>query len=225
VTSASIACGFHAGDPVEMRRTVVAAARRGVAIGAHPGYPDLIGFGRRELAATPAEVEAYVVYQVGALQAFCAAAGTRLRYVKAHGAMYNRAVRDRALADAIAAAIRAVDSGLVMLGLPASELEAAARAAGLRFAAEAFIDRAYRPDGSLVPRSEPGATLEDPVACADRATRMVVDGMVQAVDGSVLTIEPASLCVHGDGPAAVALLAAARQRLEASGVRIVPFAG
>lgn len=224
VTSVNVACGFHAGDPAVMRETVAAAARRGVAVGAHPGYPDLRGFGRRELHATPEQIETDVIYQIGALAAFGAAAGTRVRYVKPHGALYNRAVRDRPAADAIARAIRAVDPGLVLLGLPGSEMEAAAEAAGLRFAREAFVDRAYTRDGALVSRAEPGAVLHEPEVCADRAARMVLDGMVEAVDGTILSITPDSLCVHGDGPTAAALLQAVRRRLEASGVEITPFA-
>lgn len=225
ITSANVACGFHAGDPLVIRRTVAEAARRGVVIGAHPGYPDLLGFGRRELGATPAEIEAYVVYQIGALSAFCTAAGTKVRYVKPHGALYHRAVQDPAAAGAIARAIRAVDPELVLLGFPGSPMMTAARREGLRTADEAFVDRGYTPQGTLVPRSEPGALLDDPAVCADRAARMVLDGLVEAVDGTVLPIQADSLCVHGDGPAAAALLTAVRARLEASGVRIAPFAG
>lgn len=224
VTSASIACGFHAGDPRVMRETVVAAAARGVAIGAHPSYPDLVGFGRRELAATPAEIEADVVYQVGALAGVCAAAGTRLRYVKPHGALYNRAARDAAAADAIARAVRGVDGSLVLLGLAGSELVRAGERAGLRVAREAFVDRAYRADGTLVPRSEPGAVLHDVASVAERALRMVADGAVEAIDGTALRIEPDSLCAHGDGPEALAIVRAVRERLERAGIRVAPFA-
>jgi 5-oxoprolinase (ATP-hydrolysing) subunit A len=224
VSSANVACGFHAGDPVVIRHTVDEAARRGVAIGAHPGYPDLLGFGRRELAATPPEIEAYVIYQVGALQAFCTAAGTRLRFVKAHGALYNRAARDPAAADAIAHAVRVVDPGLAFLGLAGSELVKAARRAKLAVAEEAFIDRAYAADGTLLPRSHPGAVLHDPAVCVDRAARMVLDGLVEAVDGTMLPVRADSLCAHGDGPNAVELLTAVRKRLETAGVRIAAFA-
>lgn len=224
VSSANVACGFHAGDPVVIRHTVAEAARRGVAIGAHPGYPDLLGFGRRELAATAAEIEAYVIYQIGALQAFCTAAGTRLRFVKAHGALYNRAARDAAAADAIAQAVRIVDPGLAFLGLSGSELVKAGHKARLAVAEEAFIDRAYAPDGTLLPRSQPGAVLHDPAVCVDRAARMVLEGLVEAVDGTTLPIRADSLCAHGDGPTAVELLTAVRKRLESAGVRIAPFA-
>lgn len=221
-SSVSIACGFHGGDPGVMRRTVAQAARRGVTIGAHPGYRDPQGFGRRELGASPEEIEDDTLYQVGALRAFCGAASTRLRYVKPHGALYLRAARDPAAADAIARAMSALDPALVLLG--SGELLAAARRAGLPTADEAFVDRAYRPDGTLIPRSEPGAVLRDPVLCAERAARMVLEGFVEAIDGTRLTVQPDSLCVHGDGPTAVELLTAVRQRLESAGVRIVPFA-
>jgi 5-oxoprolinase (ATP-hydrolysing) subunit A len=224
VTSANIACGFHAGDPLTMRETVAVAAANGVAIGAHPGYPDLLGFGRRELAATPAEITAYVIYQVGALQAVCHAAGTRLRYVKAHGALYNRAVADRAAADAIATGVRSVDPDLSLLGLAGSELLAAARAAGLRAASETFADRAYARDGSLVPRSEPGAVLRDVDAVVARAIRLVTTGRVTSIDGHELQLQAHSLCVHGDTPGALSLLRALRQELTSVGVTIAPFA-
>lgn len=209
VSSANIACGYHAGDAVLMRRTVVEATKRNVAVGAHPGYPDPTGFGRRDLAASPKEVTAYVIAQVGAIEAFCRAAGTRLRYVKAHGALYNRAVRDTAIADAIAEGIRLVDSSLVMLGLPGSELIAAATRAGLTPAREGFADRGYRPDGTLVPRTEPGALITDPVKAADQAERLA-----SVVD---------SICVHGDTPGAVSLVRAVRERLTGKGYSIAPF--
>jgi len=209
VTSANIACGYHAGDAVLMRRTVVEAAKRGVAIGAHPGYPDPTGFGRRDLAATPKEVTAYVIAQIGALQAFCRAAGAPLKYVKSHGALYNRAVRDAATADAIAEGMRLVDSSLVMLGLPGSELSAAADRAGIPFAREGFADRRYHPDGTLTPRSEPGALITDPSAAADQAERLA--GQVD------------SICVHSDTPGAVRLVEAVRERLTGKGFTIAPF--
>lgn len=224
VTSASIACGFHAGDPRVMREIVAAASARGVAIGAHPSYPDLVGFGRRELAASPAEIEADVIYQIGALAGVCAAAGARLRYVKPHGALYNRAARDAAAADGIARAVRGVDASLVLLGLAGSELIRAGERAGLSIAREAFVDRAYRADGSLVPRAERGAVLSDIATVAERALRMVRDREVEAMDGTALRMEADSLCVHGDGPEALALVVAVRARLERAGVEIAPFA-
>ena len=224
VTSASIACGFHAGDPVVMRETVASALTRGVRIGAHAGYPDLVGFGRRDLAVTPSEVEAIVVYQIGALQAVCAAAGARLRYVKPHGSLYNRAARDAATADAIARAVRSVDSSLILLGLARSALIEAADRVGIRSVSEAFVDRAYRSDGSLVPRTEPGAVLTDVGAVADRALRMVETGTVLAADGSVVRVRAESLCVHGDDRDAAAIVRAVRTRMEQAGVSVAPFA-
>ena len=224
VTSANVACGFHAGDPQVMLETVREATARGVAIGAHPGYPDLMGFGRRELDASPSEVTAYVIYQIGALQACCAAARTRLRYVKPHGALYNRAVRHLPTARAITEAILSVDPRLVLLCLAGTEWLAEARRAGLTVAAEAFIDRNYEPDGTLTPRSEPDAVLNDPESCAERAVRMVTDGIVMARDGSTLSLRPDSLCAHGDGATAQALLATVRRRLTAAGVTIEAFA-
>jgi UPF0271 protein len=224
VSSASIACGFHAGDPVRMRRTAAEAARLGVTIGAHPGYPDLIGFGRRELGATPAEVAAYVAYQVGALIGCAAAEGARVRYVKPHGALYNRAARDPAVACAIAEAVRGVDASLTLLALAGSAMVAAARGAGLRAVREAFLDRGYAADGTLLPRDRPGAIISDPEVAADRAVRLARDGTVIAVDGSVLPVAAESYCVHGDGPRAAGLLKAVRVRLEAAGVVVAPFA-
>jgi UPF0271 protein len=224
VTSANVACGFHAGDPLIMRATVEVAAARGVAIGAHPGYPDLMGFGRRELGATPREITAYLIYQIGALQAICRAAGTRLRYVKAHGALYNRAVADADAAAAIAEAVRAVDPGLTLLGLAGSQLLTAARAAGLRAASEAFADRAYSRDGSLVSRSKPGSVLHDVDAVVARTVRMVATGQVTSIDGHELRLQADSICVHGDTPGALDLLRAIRGGLTAGGVAVTPFA-
>jgi UPF0271 protein len=223
VTSANVACGFHAGDPVVMQRTVSAASGRGVTIGAHPGYRDLIGFGRRELAATPAEIAADVVYQVGALDAFCRAAGSRVRYVKLHGALYHRASEDREVAKAVAFALRQLDQELVVLGPEGSAMLQAALATGLDVAREAFVDRAYQPDGRLLPRGQPGAVLDDAEAIADRALRMVQDKYVVAVDGTRCIVRADSLCVHGDGPKAVAVVKAVRHRFEAEGISLSPF--
>jgi UPF0271 protein len=223
ISSASIACGFHAGDPGRMRESAALAARHSVVVGAHPGYPDLLGFGRRELGATPREVADYVAYQVGAMIACARAAGTRVRYVKPHGALYNRAVRDPDIARAIAEGIRAADPDLAFLGLAGSPLLAAAREAGLRGVSEAFLDRGYQRDGSLVPRRSPGALLEDPEAAASRAVRLVREGTVDAADGTVLGVEAESLCVHGDGARAVAVLRAVRARLAAEGITVAPF--
>ncbi|HEU5170254.1 MAG TPA: 5-oxoprolinase subunit PxpA [Gemmatimonadales bacterium] len=225
VSSASIACGFHAGDPVRMRRTAALARRHGVAIGAHPGYPDLLGFGRREVAATPEEIAAYVLYQVGALQACAAAEGARVRYVKPHGALYSRAAREPAVAGAIADAVRRVDPGLALLGLAGSALVDAARAAGLRPVPEAFLDRGYAPDGTLLPRDRPGALLDDAGVVAERAVRLVRDHVVAAADGTELRVNAESLCVHGDGAHAAALLRAVRARFLTEGVAVTAFAG
>ena len=223
-SSANIACGFHAGDPVIMDRTVRAARERGVAIGAHPSYPDLVGFGRRDMDATPEEITAFVRYQIGALEAFCRAAGTRLRYVKPHGALYNRAARDPRTAGAIAEGVRQATPHLVLLGLAGSELLAAAAKVGVASAAEAFIDRAYLSDGTLVPRTRPGAVIEDAAAAVARAVALARRQPIRAIDGTELRIRADSLCVHGDTPDAVALLRAVRSGLEAEGVSIAPFA-
>lgn len=224
ITSASVACGFHAGDPAVMRDTVERAREWGVVIGAHPGYPDLVGFGRRELAATPEEIEAFVIYQIGALQAVCVAAGTELRYVKAHGALYNRAARDVAAADAVARAVRSVDPSLALLGLAGSAMMRAADGAGLRCVSEAFVDRAYNDDGTLVPRSEKGAVLTDVSAVADRALKMVETGTVESKSGNTIAVRAESLCTHGDGPEALAMVRAVRRRLESAGIVIAAFA-
>jgi 5-oxoprolinase (ATP-hydrolysing) subunit A len=224
VSSANVACGFHAGDPVVMRETVGLAVGRGVTIGAHPSYPDLLGFGRRDLAATPAEVEAYVVYQIGALAAFCAGQGATLRYVKPHGALYNRAARDADVARAVARGIRAFDPSLILLGLDGTVMLDEAATLGLDVAREAFVDRAYQADGHLLPRSQPGSVLDHIPSVVERAVRMVHDHYVVAVDGTRRIVRPDSLCVHGDGPHAVGIIRALRERMEADGVEIAPFA-
>lgn len=223
ITSANVACGFHAGDPVVMQRTVSAAAGRGVTVGAHPGYRDLIGFGRRELAASPAEIAADVVYQVGALDGFCRTTGTRVRYVKLHGALYHRAAEDKDVAKAVAFALRQLDQELVVLGPEGSAMLQAANATGLDVAREAFVDRAYLPDGRLVPRGMPGAVLDDADAIAERALRMVQDRYVVAIDGTRCIIRADSLCVHGDGPKAVAVVRAVRQRFDQEGISLAAF--
>lgn len=223
VSSANIACGFHAGDPVVMRETVSRAVARRVTIGAHPSYPDLQGFGRREMGASPEEVEAFVVYQIGALSAFCGAHGARLRYVKPHGALYNRAARDPALARAIARGMRSVDPGLVLLGLDGTAMLVEAGAEGIEVAREAFVDRAYLPDGHLVPRSQAGAVLDDIPTVVERAVRMVTERFVIAIDGTRRIVRPDSLCVHGDGPHAVAIVRALRERFDALGIDVAPF--
>lgn len=223
ITSANIACGFHAGDPGVMRRTVALAKAHGVAIGAHPGFPDLAGFGRRDLHCAPAEVEDFVVYQVGALAAVAAVQGLRLQHVKAHGALYNMACVDAGLAGAIARATAAVDPSLILFGLPGSQLLSEGRRAGLRVASEIFADRAYQSDGALVPRSRPGSVIHDPATVVSRAVRMARDRSVLSIDGTPVPLDADTLCVHGDTPGAAALAAAIRQALEADGLEVASF--
>jgi 5-oxoprolinase (ATP-hydrolysing) subunit A len=223
ISSASIACGFHAGDPGRMRETAALAARHSLVVGAHPGYPDLLGFGRRELGASSQEVADYVAYQVGAMLACASAAGTRVRYVKPHGALYNRAAREPEIARAVAEGVRAADPALALLGLAGSALVGAAGDAGLRAVTEAFLDRGYQRDGSLVPRGNAGALLADPDVAAARAVRLVREGTVDAVDGTVLHVEAESLCVHGDGARAVAVLRAVRARFATEAIAVAPF--
>jgi UPF0271 protein len=205
-----------------MRATVAMAKQHGVAVGAHPGFPDLLGFGRRDLHATPREVEDFVVYQIGALAAVAAAQGVRLQHVKPHGALFNMAVNDAALADAMARATAAVDRSLIFFGLPGSQLVRAGERAGLRTASEAFADRAYEPDGTLVSRRKPGAVIHDPNVVVDRVVRMATERTVVAVDGSTVRLEIDTICVHGDTPGAADLAARIRQALTAAGVQVKP---
>lgn len=220
VTSANIACGFHAGDPDTMRRTVRLARERGVAIGAHPSLPDLAGFGRREMAITPNEAYALVVYQTGALLAFATAERTRVAHVKPHGALYNMAARDTALADAIAQAVRDVDATLILVGLAHSELTRAGERAGLAVAHEAFCDRSYEADGTLSPRSKPGAVISDPELAVAQAVALATSGRIAARDGSALDIRATTLCVHGDKPNAAEFAQRLRAALDAAGVAV-----
>ena len=223
VTSANVACGFHAGDPRTMERTVAAAAERGVVIGAQVSYPDLVGFGRRAMEVAPADLSADVLYQLGALQAFARVAGTEVRYVKPHGALYNRTVVDEVQAAAVVAAIRLYDASLPVLTLPGSALARAAQAAGVPVVAEGFADRAYTAEGQLVPRGEPGAVVHDEDAVVARAVRMATQGRVTAHGGQDVELRVASLCVHGDTPGAARLAAAVREGLEAAGVVLKAF--
>jgi len=220
ITSANVACGAHAGDPGVMRRTIRAAKEHGVAVGAHPGFADLQGFGRREMQADPAEVEDSLIAQIGALAAMARAEAAPLRHVKAHGALYNMAARDRKLADAVARAIKAFDASLVMFGLPKSPLIEAGIAAGLRVAAEGFADRSYEPDGSLTPRSRPGAVIHDAAVVVDRAVRMVRDGVVLTSEGREIPLKVDTICVHGDTPGAPDLTRRIRAGLEAAGISV-----
>ena len=224
VSSVNVACGFHAGDPSGIRATCRAAATAGVTVGAHPGYRDLAGFGRRFIDIAPAELTNDVVYQIGALQALAKAAGTQVRYVKPHGALYNTIVHHGAQAQAVVEAVLEVDPQLPLLVLPHSEIQRAAAAAGLRTVTEAFADRAYNPDGTLVSRREPGAVLHDTDAVVAHVLRLVTEGKVQAVDGSMVEVGAQSICLHGDTPGAVAMAAAVRTALLAAGIRIESFA-
>ncbi|GGH34618.1 LamB/YcsF family protein [Microbacterium album] len=225
VTSANVSCGFHAGSPEGIRATLAAAAARGVTVGAHPGYRDYEGFGRRPLDVDSATLQAHVEYQLGALNGLAAAVGAVVRYVKPHGALYNAIARDERQARAVVAAVRAVDPSLVLLGLAGGVVLGVAERAGLATAAEAFADRAYTPSGELVARGTPGAVLHDADAVAARVVRLVTDGVIRAVDGADLALRADSVCVHGDSPGAVAMAHAIRTALDAAGVRIAPFAG
>lgn len=225
VTSANVACGFHAGDPAGILRTLKAAASHGVTVGAHVGYPDLVGFGRRNMDIASDELRADVIYQIGALRGLARAAGTQVRYVKPHGALYNTIAHDRRQADAVLAAIDDVDASLVLMTLAGSALNDWARKAGLRVAAEAFADRAYNRDGSLVSRREAGAVLHDADQVAERMLRLVRDGVIECIDGHDIALEADSICVHGDSPGAVALAAAVRSRLKSAGIELRAFAG
>ncbi|HEY6089419.1 MAG TPA: 5-oxoprolinase subunit PxpA [Gemmatimonadaceae bacterium] len=224
VSSANIACGFHAGDATTMRDTVKAAKLRGVTIGAHPSYPDIPGFGRRELGLPPQQIAGHVEYQIRALRDVCGMERAKLSYVKPHGALYNRAARDREAAMAVATAIRNVGASLTLLGLAGSEMARAAEQVGIPFASEAFVDRAYRPDGTLVPRDEEGAVIRDSKRAVQRAVMLVKGQTITADDGSELHIAAQSLCIHGDNPDAPAILSALNARLKESGVTIAPFA-
>lgn len=222
VSSANIACGFHAGDPGVMERTVGLALRGGAALGAHPGYPDLQGFGRRSLALGEGEAYAAVLYQIGALRAFARAAGSDLRHVKPHGALYNDAARNPSLARGVARAVKAAGGNLILVGLPGCELETAAFDLDLPYAREFFADRAYQDDGSLVPRSRPDAVIHDEEACVERVLRAVRKGTVVTAGGKVLPVRADTVCLHGDNPEAVAFARRLRAALEAAGVPIRP---
>lgn len=224
ISSANVACGFHGGDPLMMEATVARAAASGVAVGAHPGFPDRGGFGRRTLLASPEEIHADVLYQVGALLAFCVAAKVPMQHVKAHGALYNLAVKDRAVADAIAGAVAAVDPSLRFFALPGSELERAGEAAGLAVVREAFADRAYDDDGSLVARSQPGAVIHDPDVAAARIVRLIETGEVETQSGGTLRLHADTICLHSDTPTAVPIARALRAALDEAGIAVLPVA-
>jgi UPF0271 protein len=220
VTSVSIAAGFHGGDPTVLRETIRLAKAGGVAIGAHPGFPDLAGFGRRELRVSVREAEDLVLYQLAAVAGVAAAEGARLQHVKPHGALYNMAARDQGLAAAIARAVAAFDGSLILFAPPRSSLLAAGREAGLRVAAEAFGDRAYLADGSLAPRSAPGSVIDDARVVLARTLRMLTDHVVPALDGAPVALVPDTICVHGDTPGADQLAKTLRAGLESAGVDV-----
>lgn len=223
VTSANIACGFHAGDPQVMKRSVELCVQNGVAIGAHPGLPDLQGFGRRKMAISPADAEADVMYQVGALKGFCEAAGVPLHHVKPHGALYNMAAKDHELALAIARAVKAVAPEAILLALSGSEMIKAADEIGLRAASEVFADRGYQPDGTLVPRGSEGAMITDETLAIARVLQMAEAGTVVANDGSTVALQADSVCVHGDGPKALTFVRQLSAALPAAGIDVRPF--
>ncbi len=223
VTSVNLACGFHGGSPLRMKEAVALAQAHGVAIGAHPGFPDLVGFGRRDLAASPEEVYADVLYQLGALYAFLKARGLSLHHVKPHGALYLKACRDRPTARAVAQAVKDFDPTLPLLVLPGTVYEEEARGLGLRVVLEGFPERAYLSNGQLAPRSLPGSWILDPLEAARRAVRMVLEGRVEALDGGEVEVQVESLCIHGDNPNAPQVARAVREALEAQGVRVEAF--
>lgn len=223
VTSANIACGFHGGDPLVMEKTVALCKKYGVRPGAHPGFPDLAGFGRRNMSLSPKEVKANVMYQIGALKAFCSGAGIRLCHLKPHGALYNMAAKDYELAKAICQAVKEADDSLILLALSGSEMLRAAKDTGLSAASEVFADRAYQSDGSLVPRSREGALIEDEDLAVKRVIRMAKEGVVEAIDGSTVPIEADSVCVHGDGAKALEFVKKIRKGLLEAGIEVKGF--
>lgn len=223
ITSANVACGWHAGDPLVMEKTVSLARQNGVAIGAHPGFPDLLGFGRRNMTVSPAEAKAYIKYQVGALLAFTGAAGVPLQHVKPHGAMYNMSAKDAKLARAICEGIAEVDRSLIVLGQSGSCLLHMAQTCGLRTACEVFADRAYNDDGTLVSRTLPGAMIEDEELAIRRVIRMIREGVVESVNGALVPIAAQSVCVHGDNPRALAFTQTIRQALQNEGIQVAPL--
>lgn len=223
ISSANVACGYHASDPVVMAQTVAMAKEHGVSIGAHPGFPDLMGFGRRNMNVSPAEAKSYVQYQIGALQAFCQAAGVPMVHVKPHGALYNMAGKDIELSRAICQGIKEVNPDLILLGLSGSKMLEAARELGLRSAQEVFADRAYEEDGSLVARTKEGAMITDENEAITRVIRMVKEGKVAAITGKDISIQADSVCVHGDGQKALEFVKKIRKALEAEGIEIRRF--
>ena len=223
LTSVNLATGFHAGDPRVMLRSIRLAKKHGVAVGAHPGFPDLVGFGRRDMAITPEEAYTDVLYQIGAISAFLRVEGLPLHHVKPHGALYLRMLRDEGLAQAVAQAVKDYDPNLPLVLLGGTPMEEAARAVGARYVREAFPDRAYLSDGRLAPRSMEGALIRDPKRAAERAVAMVLEGEIEALDGGRVRVQAETLCVHGDNPEAVEIARAVRAALESAGVTLRPF--
>jgi len=224
LTSANVACGFHAGDPRIMRETVALAREHGVGVGAHVGYADRVGFGRRPMQMSVEEIATDVLYQIGALYGFCREAGVPMRHVKAHGALYNQAERDANVAEGIVQGVRRFGLPLVVVAAEGSAMAACIRAAGLPLAREGFADRAYRPDGTLAPRREPNTVLTDPAQVAARAVKLATTGRVTAIDGSEIEVAADTLCIHGDTPGAQVLAKAVHEALRAAGVAVAPFA-
>jgi len=223
VSGVNIACGMHAGDPLVMRKTVARAHKAGVGIGAHPGYPDLQGFGRRNMDLSPDEIYAFVLYQLGALGGFCAAENVKMNHVKAHGQLYNHCAVDRASADALAQAVKDYDSDLVLVGLAGSQMIAAGKAAGIRTASEFFADRNYTDDGTLVPRKQPNAMVEDKDFAAERVCQAVETGKIQSATGKTIQVQAGTICVHGDSPQALDFTRLIRQKLHAHHIDIQPL--
>ena len=220
VSSANVACGWHAGDPMVMEKTVALAKEFGTAVGAHPGFPDLMGFGRRNMAVTPEEAKTYVKYQLGALQAFAKAHGVKIQHVKPHGALYNMAAVDEKLAKAMCEAVYEVDKDIIFMGLAGSKMITAAEETGLKAASEVFADRAYNDDGTLVSRKLPGAVIKDKDLAIQRVVRMVKEGKVESINGKDIDIKADSICVHGDNPKALEFVKNIRETLEKEGVTI-----
>ena len=223
ITSANVACGWHAGDPMIMEHTLELAKKHGIGVGAHPGYPDLLGYGRRNLETFPGEIRNYILYQIGALDAFARAAGLKLQHVKPHGAMYNLAARDERAAGEVIAAVKAFDPELILVALAGSLCAQMAANAGLRVAREVFPDRAYLSNGQLAPRSMAGAVIHDPETVKERVFKLVKTGQMTSIDGHEITLEMDTLCVHGDNSGASQLVKTIRETLESSGIHVVPM--
>lgn len=225
ISSANIACGYHAGDPCVMRRTVELCKNNSVSIGAHPGFPDLMGFGRRNINASAREVEDYVIYQIGALDAFCRSCGTKLTHVKPHGALYNTAAKDEKLAKAIVSAVYNFDKSIILLALSGSKMIEQAELAGLKAAREVFADRAYENDGSLVSRNKPGAMITNEAEAVSRIIKMITEGRAEAIDSSEINIQADSVCVHGDGTKALEFVQKLNNAFKEKNIEVVPIPG